>query len=53
MINCRECMYDAPYLYCCKLECNENEFCRQCNAKCKEIEIKCRETRYENNKRRL
>ena len=27
---CEECMKDAPYEYCCKLECGEHEFCRRC-----------------------
>ena len=31
--NCRDCMEDAPYPYCCKNECGEHEFCRGCNAK--------------------
>lgn len=30
-IKCNECMKDAPYKYCCKLECREHEFCRECN----------------------
>lgn len=28
--SCEECMKDAPYEYCCKLECGEHEFCRRC-----------------------
>ncbi len=28
--NCNECMKDASYSYCCKLECGEHEFCRKC-----------------------
>ena len=28
--SCEECMKDAPYDYCCKLECGEHEFCRGC-----------------------
>ncbi len=31
-ITCEECMYDAPYHYCCKCECGEHEFCRNCNV---------------------
>lgn len=27
---CKECMKDAPYKFCCKLECGEHEFCKQC-----------------------
>lgn len=38
---CEECMYDAPYYYCCKLECMEHEFCRNCNAKSKQVTNKC------------
>ena len=29
-VSCEECMKDAPYEYCCKLECGEHEFCRRC-----------------------
>ena len=29
---CKECMYDAPYQWCCKIECGEHEFCKDCNA---------------------
>jgi hypothetical protein len=32
---CEECMYDAPYPYCCKRECGEHEFCTECQAKSK------------------
>ena len=28
--SCEECMKDAPYEYCCKIECGEHEFCRGC-----------------------
>lgn len=31
MINCNECMNGAPYKFCCKLECREHEFCRNCS----------------------
>ena len=31
--SCEECMKDAPYDYCCKLECGEHEFCRGCKSK--------------------
>lgn len=27
---CKECMKDAPYKFCCKLECGEHEFCKLC-----------------------
>lgn len=26
-MKCSECMLDAPYSWCCKLECGEHEFC--------------------------
>lgn len=32
-MTCERCMYDAPYRWCCKLECGEHEFCRNCTAK--------------------
>ena len=38
---CKECMDGAPYEYCCKVECDEHEFCRHCEAKCKEIVNEC------------
>ena len=41
--DCNECMFDAPYEYCCKVECNEHEFCRGCKAKCKEVIQKCKD----------
>lgn len=28
--NCKECMKDTPHPYCCRLECGEHEFCRNC-----------------------
>ena len=31
-ITCGECMYDAPYSWCCKDSCGAEEFCRNCNA---------------------
>ena len=31
---CVKCMYDAPHEYCCKFECMEHEFCRNCTAEC-------------------
>ena len=27
---CAECMPGAPYLFCCKKECREHEFCKGC-----------------------
>lgn len=32
---CKKCMYDAPYPYCCKRDCDQHEFCRGCEAKSK------------------
>lgn len=29
---CSDCMKDAPYIFCCKRECGEHEFCRGCNG---------------------
>lgn len=29
--NCSECMKDTPYEYCCRLECGEHEFCKNCS----------------------
>lgn len=31
MINCNDCMNGAPYKFCCKLECREHEFCKNCS----------------------
>ena len=28
--SCKECMEGAPYNYCCKIECGQHEFCRDC-----------------------
>lgn len=28
---CEECMKGAPYIFCCKRECGEHEFCRGCS----------------------
>lgn len=28
---CEECMKGAPYAFCCKRECREHEFCRNCS----------------------
>ena len=30
-INCNESMKNAPHNYCCKLECGEHEFCKECD----------------------
>lgn len=29
--SCKECMSGAPYDYCCRQECREHEFCRECS----------------------
>ena len=29
-LTCEECMKGAPYVFCCKRECGEHEFCRGC-----------------------
>lgn len=31
MMTCNDCMDGAPYKFCCKLECREHEFCRNCS----------------------
>lgn len=31
MMTCNDCMDGAPYKFCCKLECGEHEFCRNCS----------------------
>lgn len=31
MMTCNDCMEGAPYKFCCKLECREHEFCRNCS----------------------
>ena len=30
---CKECMINAPYRFCCKIECGEHEFCKGCNIR--------------------
>jgi len=32
---CEKCMFDAPYKWCCKRECGEHVFCKDCNVKSK------------------
>lgn len=29
-MTCEECMEGAPFRWCCKTECGEHEFCRNC-----------------------
>ena len=41
MDKCTKCMYDAPYNWCCKLECHEHEACNSCEAKCQKILVDC------------
>ena len=31
MMTCNDCMEGSPYKFCCKLECGEHEFCRNCS----------------------
>ena len=31
--SCIECMKDAPYHFCCRDECGEHEFCRDCKTR--------------------
>jgi len=40
-LNCEECMKGAPYVFCCKRECNEHEFCRNCTYKPESYEKYC------------
>lgn len=28
---CKNCIIDAPYTFCCKIECGEHEFCKGCD----------------------
>lgn len=30
-MSCNECMKGSPYKFCCRLECGEHEFCRNCS----------------------
>lgn len=30
-MTCNECMKGSPYKFCCRLECGEHEFCRNCS----------------------
>ena len=40
---CLECMKDAPWRWCCRMECGEHEFCRGCEAEArKQPERNCR-----------
>ena len=34
-VNCKSCMYDAPYYHCCKIECGEHYFCKDCKSSCR------------------
>lgn len=40
-IDCFDCMFDAPYWYCCRLECGEHEFCRDCKAESAKVTDGC------------
>lgn len=37
-IVCSDCMFDSPYWYCCRLQCGEHEFCRNCKAECRKYD---------------
>lgn len=41
MKKCQECMWDAPYNYCCKVECHEHMFCEGCQAESKMVTNTC------------
>lgn len=30
-MTCEECMNGSPYKFCCKLECGQHEFCKNCS----------------------
>lgn len=34
---CEDCMNDTPYSNCCKYECGEHEFCKDCKFKLRQI----------------
>lgn len=39
---CKDCMNDAPYNYCCRMECGQHEFCRGCDCEAsKQPEKEC------------
>ena len=41
---CYLCICDAPYEFCCKLECNQYcvFFCEKCITSCKKVSIPCK-----------
>lgn len=39
--DCQDCMYDAPFCFCCKQECDEHEFCVGCSAESRKNPIPC------------
>ena len=41
MSKCKDCMWDAPYPWCCKTECHEHEYCNECKAESQQITNKC------------
>ena len=45
---CNKCMQNAPFDYCCKLECGEHYFCENCNSSAKQIVFECPELKKEN-----
>ena len=40
---CYLCVYDAPYKFCCKLECNGFYFCTRCTASCRKVSAPCKD----------
>ena len=32
---CKKCMFDAPYEWCCKRECNKHDECKECTVESK------------------
>ena len=35
-IRCERCMNDAPYEWCCKHQCGSWDYCKDCEADCRE-----------------
>ncbi len=36
-VKCGECMKDAPYRWCCKIECGNREECKGCTSEAKGV----------------
>lgn len=44
---CNECMKDAPYIWCCRVECGEHFFCKGCNCESrKQPNRDCRDSHF-------